>query len=230
MVTVVACTVGLTVPAGAEVDLEPSSAGLGRETVFVVRVEGGCDGAPTTGIAVAMPEGVWEARVKDVPGWTSTVTMEPLPEPVVDAWRVERTARVGSVTWSATPGAAIVDDAFADFEVLAKVPVVEAGTVLSFPVEQRCSDQAISWDQPSAAGQPVPDRPAPALVVTGEGGGVVPGSPEVAEGDEAVAAEADDEEEGSAGAGLAWISLGVALAALSGAAVALRRPTAPSRQ
>jgi uncharacterized protein YcnI len=130
----------VTIPDGGSV--EPDRVG-----VIHFRVVEGCDGLPTDGLEIAIPEGLTQVVPEAVPGWTvetETVDREGSPE-------------VSMVRWTGGP---LPDGQLLEFGLRATFPE-EAGLVLSFPTVQQCGTTALDW-----SGAPGEDRPAPTVRVT----------------------------------------------------------------
>jgi uncharacterized protein YcnI len=198
--------------ASAHVTVNPPTATAGSFARFDVRVptERGVD---TTEVTLQLPEGLFFVSFQPKPGWTRTVEMEELAEPV-EIFGDEITERVASVTWS---GGRIAPGEFDEFGLSARMPE-QAGTELVFPALQTyAGGEVVRW-----IGLPDADEPAPRVEVTpaeGEGGG--------AEADETAATEATAESE--SGEGRANLALGFGIAGLAAGAAALglvlfRRP------
>ena len=115
--------------------------------------------AATDTIEVQLPDGVVSAKPEYVPGWTlevETVASEPY-----DEFGTTKTERVGVIRWS---GGDLPDFAFYDFGVRATF-LADPGTVLAFPVVQKCGDAEVAWIEPMVEGQPEPEHPAPTVTI-----------------------------------------------------------------
>lgn len=185
--------------ASAHVHVTPSTAEAGATSELAFSFSHGCDGSPTTAVAVTIPDEVAAVSLIANPGWDVAVDTagggrvveftadEPLPDGVRETLELEVT---------------LPDDA-AD------------GTVLAFPALQSCEAGATDWrslDQDA-------DAPAPILTI----GATAPD----ADGTGAHAAVTPDAEP-AAVMPIAIAALAVALVAVVLAAVAAlrRRPTA----
>jgi uncharacterized protein YcnI len=148
-VALVACSLALLValaaPAGAHVDLEPTTAVAGSTATLTFRFRHGKDGTATTGLEVQVPEGASVEEVPPVAGWTSSVSAD------------------GSVvTWS---GGAVPDGVEAAFPLVVRLPD-EAGVVL-FPTIQATEAGELAWiseDEGEEEGEAA--QPAPRLELT----------------------------------------------------------------
>jgi uncharacterized protein YcnI len=123
-----------------------------------------------------------------------------LPKPITtdDGTVTEYTSEI---TWAAASGAGVPPDEYQDFTVSAG-PLPEQGTLV-FTVDQFYSDgSVVHWDQPSPAGKPEPEHPAPVLQLS----------------DPARASTSD-----ALARGLAIAGLAVGIVALGAALVIIRR-------
>lgn len=155
-----AATLAVALPASAHVT-SPDGANVpsGGSAVVHFRVPHGCDGAATDTIELQLPDGVVSAKPEYVPGWTlevETVASEPY-----DEFGTTKTERVGVIRWS---GGDLPDFAFYDFGVRATF-LADPGTVLAFPVVQKCGDAEVAWIEPMVEGQPEPEHPAPTITI-----------------------------------------------------------------
>jgi periplasmic copper chaperone A len=185
---VAALVVLSAVPAAAHVSISPEGAAAGSYAVLTAGVPHGCDGSPTTEVAIQMPEQILAVTPTRNPLWDVEKVMEELDEPVTDAHGNEITERVSQVVYSAkTP----LPDGYRDaFELSLKVPDAE-GETLVFPVVQTCEEGEAAWVETSADGSDDElDFPAPTLtVLPAEGDGH--GSADTAASDETTSAETE---------------------------------------
>ncbi|MCD4535888.1 YcnI family protein [Nocardioides sp. cx-169] len=180
-------TLGLAAPASAHVTITPSETEAGASTVLTVSNGHGCEGSPTTGVTIQMPEQINAVTPTRNPLYDVTKTMEKLPEPVTDAHGNEITERVATVVYTAkTP----LPDGYRDtFELSVQLPDTP-GVTLAFPVIQTCEEGESAWVEVPAEGQD-PDeleRPAPTVTLT---------EADDADGSEAAAEETSVEEAGA---------------------------------
>ncbi|KQX08072.1 MULTISPECIES: YcnI family copper-binding membrane protein [unclassified Leifsonia] len=168
--------------ASAHVGVTPDTTAAGSYTVLTFAVPHGCDGSPTTAIAIDIPESIPSVTPTVNPGWTvekSTITLDP---PVTDAHGNEITERVGQVVYTAkTPLADGYRDTFA---LSLQLPEDAAGDTLEFPVIQTCEVGSTLWNEKTVDGEAEPEHPAPAIAVTAATGDE--------HGHSGAAAEADD--------------------------------------
>jgi hypothetical protein len=152
--------------------------------------------------------------VKPLPGWTVSVTEGPLPKPMtVDGTTLTKAPR--TITWTASAPAALGPDQYQDFS-LAVAPLPSPGELV-FPVTQTYSDgTVVHWDQPSPAGKPEPEHPAPAFVVTAAAPEASADDATPAQASSAVrtSSEADPLARWLAGAALVLAALGLGIVAL----------------
>jgi uncharacterized protein YcnI len=95
------------------------------------RVTEGCDGAPTDGLEVTVPQELKQVVPDAVPGWTAvteTVERDGSPE-------------VSTVRWTGGP---LPDGQLLEFGLRATFPD-EPGLVLEFPAIQHCGTTALDW-------------------------------------------------------------------------------------
>lgn len=211
--------------ASAHVTVTPSTTAAGSYTVLTFSVGHGCEGSPTTKIAIQMPEAIPSVTPTINQGWTVRKVSEKLADPIEDAHGNTITERISQVVYTArTPLA----DGFRDtFELSVQVPDAEGDTV-TFPVIQTCQKGETSWIETPAAGQDEEEleSPAPAFTITAASGdGHHDGAgDEEPDGHEAAdaASGSDADSDGDDGNGLAVGGLvaGVGGLALGGLALA----------
>ncbi len=160
-----ALAVALPTAASAHVGMTADSAAAGSYAVLTFAVPHGCDGAPTTRIAVRLPVGLHTVTPTVNPGWTVAKRTEKLAEPVTTPHGAVLTERVAEVVWTArTP----LDEGYRDTLSL-QVPLPEdgAGQQLVFPTVQTCTKGETAWTQVAAPGQDPEtlEHPAPTLDV-----------------------------------------------------------------
>jgi uncharacterized protein YcnI len=166
-VGVVALTAG---PAAAHVSISPAEGPAGSYTVLTVSVPHGCDGSPTTKVAIEMPEQILSVTPTRNPLWDVEKVIEKLDEPATDAHGNEITERVGQVVYTAKDP---LPDGYRDaFELSLKVPDAE-GETLVFPSIQTCEKGETAWVETAPEGSTEElDAPAPTFtVLPAEGGG-----------------------------------------------------------
>jgi uncharacterized protein YcnI len=204
--------------ATAHVTISPAEGHAGSYTVLTAGVPHGCDGSPTTKVAIQMPEQILSVTPTRNPLWDVEKVMEKLDEPVTDAHGNEVTERVGQVVYTAqTP----LPDGYRDaFELSLQVPDA-VGETLVFPVIQTCEKGETAWVETAADGNTEDlEAPAPTLTVLPAEEGGHGAEPASAESEEDASAEtdvaADDEDTDALGvAGLVAGLLGLAAGAMA---------------
>ena len=131
------------VSASAHVSASASSTAAGSSSVITFSVPHGCDGSPTTGIEIQIPETILSVTPTVNPNWTvekQTITLdEPLEGP-----HGEVTERVASVVYTTT-GDGLADGYRDTFDVQVLLPEGEAGDAVEFPVVQTCAEGSTEW-------------------------------------------------------------------------------------
>ncbi|RYU10694.1 YcnI family protein [Nocardioides iriomotensis] len=145
--------------AAAHVTVTPSLTSAGSYSVLTFSVGHGCDGSPTTKIAIQMPEQVLAVTPTRNPEWEVEKQMATLDEPVEDAHGNEITERVDQVVYTArTP----LPDGYRDtFELQLQLPDA-AGETLTFPTIQTCEKGETAWIETPSAGQDPESLESPA--------------------------------------------------------------------
>jgi uncharacterized protein YcnI len=129
----------------AHVTLTENSAAPGAHYLAHFRIGHGCDGSPTTGLSIAIPDGVSGVAPEPAPGWT--VETE------------QAGGKISAVTWKGglldakTPG---------EFAVAMTLPS-KAGPLV-FAATQTCTSSGESWSEIPVPGQKS-THPAPVLYV-----------------------------------------------------------------
>jgi len=203
--------------ASAHVTVTPSGTAAGSYTVLTFAFSHGCEGSPTTAIAIDIPESIASVSPTLNPNYTI--------EKVADG---DRTSQV--VYTAITP----VQDGYRDtIELSLQLPEDAAGETLAFPVLQTCEVSETNWNQVAEEGEEEPESPAPVIVVTeatGDGHGHGAATEEAAsdehgdghaEGAEETAATSDDSDTVARVLGIGGLVVGVVGIVL---ALAARRP------
>lgn len=144
-----AVVLGLASPASAHATLTATTSSAGAEAVVTLTIEHGCDGSPTTAVAVRLPDEIATAAPADDPRWESaevedgTVVFRAL-RPLPDGQPVTATLTL---------------------------TLPEAAGTLLFPTVQTCAEGELAWLEAVPDGEDVDslELPAPTLVVTGAG-------------------------------------------------------------
>lgn len=204
-------------PALAHVGVSPSSGPAGSYTVLTFSVPHGCEGSPTTKIAINIPEQVVSVTPTRNALWDVSKTMVQLETPIQPEEGDQITERVGAVVYTAkTP----LPNGYRDaFELSLQLPEDAAGETLAFPVTQTCVKGETLWNETFAEGEPEPAHPAPTVTVTeATGEGHHGGDAEAAEESHDEASSHDDSSKG-----LAWTGIGVGALGLLTAGAALAK-------
>jgi len=194
------------VAAQAHVELEASSTAPAALSVLTFAVGHGCEGSPTTSLAVTFPAEVQAVTPTIKPGWSIT---EAPADAGVGAQNAD-TADTGTgtstststststgmatgttVTWTADPGSALPDGFRDTVAVSALLPVGgEAGDLVAFPTVQTCEVGSYDWVELAEPGSEAePASPAPVLALTdADGGGAGASSTDDATGSQEAAA------------------------------------------
>ncbi len=219
--------------AGAHVGTSPSEAPAGSRQVIDFRIGHGCDGSPTTKLAIKIPEGVVAVTPEHIAGWTVEVETGPITP--YDDHGTQVSEGVTQVTWTGGP---LPDGQYQTFGLSLMLPDTPGETV-SFPAVQTCEQGETPWIELPADGGAEPEHPAPAVVLTEATGGehhhgtddgtddtdgaARPGGPA---GDLAFASDVEDAKDTAGTAqvfGIMGMALGAVGLALGGGAFAARR-------
>ena len=180
-----ALAVGLPTAASAHVDLEASSTAPATLSVLTFAVGHGCEGSPTTSLAIELPADVQAITPTIKPGWSITETptepttspgpstgpsagpMSDTSDPGTDTGTGTGTGTGTTITYTAdTP----LPDGYRDtVQISALLPVDgQPGDVVAFPTLQTCESGSTAWSElPSGdPADPEPNLPAPALTLT----------------------------------------------------------------
>ena len=159
-------------PAGAlgHVGIEPPTAPAGSETTFTVTIPHGCEGSPTTGIALKLPTSIRAAWPAPAPGWELDAT----PAGDQPDQGGETAQQVDIVRWS---GGDLPDGQLGELRIRLALPD-EPGAVLAIPAVQTCADGETRWIQVPADGERAEDlaEPAPTITLTAAGDGAAAGA------------------------------------------------------
>lgn len=221
-------TLGLAGAASAHVGVTPSDTAAGSYTVLTFSVPHGCDGSPTTEVAIQVPEGINTVTPSRSPFYDLDQTIDQLAEPIAGSHGEEITERTSVVTYTATTP--LPDGQRDTLELSVQLPEDAEGETLAFPVIQTCEEGETAWTEVAADGQSEDDleSPAPTVTVTAAGddahGGAAAeeedGAAPVAAGSDTsatteAAATSDDDGNGLAIAGLVTGVVGILVAAVA---------------
>ncbi|WP_133960674.1 YcnI family protein [Rathayibacter sp. PhB151] len=183
----VALALAAPTAASAHVTAAASSTAAGSYTVVTFSLAHGCEGSPTTGLSITIPEGINSVSPTVNPNWDVVKNEVEIADPVTDSHGNTATQRVSDVVYTAKTALA---DGYRDTVSLQlQLPEDAAGSTLEFPVLQSCETGSTAWDQPTVEGEDEPELPAPTVAVTAamEGSGH---HDDDGDGDEAVATTA----------------------------------------
>jgi len=162
----VGATALLASPAGAHVEIDPSSAAKGSEAVFAFQVPNERSDANTVKVEVQFPQDavIPSTLVQPKAGWNIAVAKRTLDKPVkTDSGKVSEI--VSTITWTATAGG-LGPDQFDLFTVLAG-PLPTNAKQLEFKAIQTYDNgEVVRWIEDTPKGGPEPDHPAPILQLT----------------------------------------------------------------
>jgi uncharacterized protein YcnI len=207
--------------ASAHVTVSSPNASPGGYGTVVLTVPNESDTASTTRVQVQVPDSTPLAQVlvQPVPGWTVTTTNRQLPQPLKGDDGNEVSTVVSVVDFTATAGG-IAPGQFQQFTLSAGA-FPDKGS-FTFNVLQGYSDGSqAAWIDPTIAGQPEPEHPAPVLHLTAAGGTEQAGNPSPA-----AATTSSDSAPTGVALFLAILALAVALAAVVLALLNRRRTVA----
>jgi len=212
----------MAVPASAHVTVTPSDTAAGAYVVLTFSVPHGCEGSPTTGITIQVPEEILAVTPTRNPYYDVTKNMVKLDEPVEDAHGNKLTERVGEIVYDAK--VPLPDGDRDTMELSLQLPDA-AGETLAFPVLQECVEGETGWTEVAAEGQDAEEleHPAPTVTITeatGDGHGDAASASD--EGTEPETA-ADDEDEDSNALGVAGLVVGAVGVIVGGTALARTR-------
>jgi uncharacterized protein YcnI len=140
----------LVLPVHAHVVLQEPVAPAGSSYRAVFRVSHGCDGQPTTGLRVFIPDGVRGAKPMPKPGWTLSTRRAVVAQPYDSHGKTVR-EDVVEIVWQAQgPEHALPDDWYDEFTVLLRLPAQPGA--LWFRVLQSCADRMLDWSEVPAQG------------------------------------------------------------------------------
>lgn len=140
-----ALALGAALPASAHITVSASSTAAGSYSLLSFSLPHGCDGSPTTSIAISLPEQILAATPTVVAGWEVEKVTEPLASTESDAHGEEVSERVMRVVYTSTTGG-LAEGYRAQFDVQVRLPDLDAGTELGFPVLQSCADGEERWE------------------------------------------------------------------------------------
>jgi uncharacterized protein YcnI len=221
-VTVAAAAAAVLVIAGAasaHVTVGSDDASQGGYAVVTFRVPNETDNANTTKLQVFFPrtQPLASVSIQPHPGWSFRVKTTKLAKPISsDDGQV--TQAVSEVTWTADSKATAIRPGEFDQFVISAGPLPKSPTMVFKALQTYSDGTIVRWIDPTPAGGPEPEHPAPTLMLT------------TATVDEAGATTSSGAGGSAGGSGRATAALVVSVVALlialgAGAVVVLRRPT-----
>ncbi|WGD36957.1 YcnI family protein [Lysinibacter sp. HNR] len=159
-----ALTLGSPLAASAHVTIGEESAVAGSYTVLTFGIPHGCEGSPTTGISIQIPEGINAVTPTRAANYTVDKVMENLTTPITDSHGNEVNERVSEVVYTAlTP----LPEGYRDaIELSLQVPKEKAGETLYFPTVQTCEEGESAWIEIPAVNQNPFELPLPAPFIS----------------------------------------------------------------
>jgi uncharacterized protein YcnI len=150
-------------PASAHVTISPSDGTAGAFTVLTASVPHGCDGSPTTRVAIQVPEPILSVTPTRQPFYDVRIVREKLDEPVTDSHGNEVTERVGSIVYTANDP--LPEGQRDAFELSLQLPDTP-GETLVFPTIQTCEEGETAWVEVSEDGSEEElEAPAPTVTI-----------------------------------------------------------------
>ena len=209
--------------ASAHVNVTPEDNAAGGSSVLTFAFAHGCEGSPTSKIAISLPDQLVDATPTVHPGWDVEKVSETLDTPKTLDSGATVTERVSQIVYTAKEPVA---DGLRDTLQLQVLLPESAGETLAFPVLQTCEKGETNWADLPAEGQDPHelDSPAPSFVI-GEASAESHGGHDGGASDGAQAAEASGT--GASGTDAAtvagWAGLGAGLLGLAAGVTALAR-------
>ncbi len=142
---------GAPLAAAAHVHVDPETAAAGATETITFSFAHGCDGSPTTALAIDIPDGVANATPVVQGGWTITRELGANGVPTRVVY---------------TPDTPVEDGLKASVAMDVLFAESAAGSALAFPVTQTCAVGETAWTQIAADDQDPEELDAPAPVVT----------------------------------------------------------------
>jgi uncharacterized protein len=152
-------------PAFAHVEIEPATAPKGGGTTMTFTVPNEMDNANTVKIDVKLPADhpFSSVAVQPKAGWTYQVTQTNLATPITTDQGNQITQAASEIVWT---GGQIKPGEFDEFTISVE-GLPDNVDSISFPTIQSYDNgQDVSWIDPTVAGQPEPENPAPVLQLT----------------------------------------------------------------
>jgi uncharacterized protein YcnI len=167
--------IALLVGAGtalAHVTVNPTSVEAGGYAKITFRVPNESDTATTVKLEIKLPAEApfGSVSTRQMPGWTALVSKTPLATPVT-VGTVNLSEAVSDVVFTPEQGSTgIAVGQFAEFD-LSVGPVPDVRTITFVAVQTYSDGSVVTWGDPTPAGGPEPDHPAPVLMITSAANG-----------------------------------------------------------
>ena len=145
-----ALALGAPLAASAHVHVNPGTASAGGTETLAFSFSHGCDGSPTTALAIDIPEGVGNVTPVVQGGWTITRELGADGVPTRVVYTADTPVEDG-LKATVSMDVLFTEDA--------------AGTTLAFPVTQTCAEGETAWTQIAEEGEDPHDLDAPAPLV-----------------------------------------------------------------
>jgi uncharacterized protein YcnI len=152
-----------TASAAAHVTIAPSSLRAGSVDEITFRCPDERSNSATIKLVIQMPQDhpIASVKLRPIPGWRSTVTMQPL-RVALKTQHGEIVAAVNTITWQ---GGSIAPGEYQDFAILAG-PIPRGIKQLVFKaVQTYANGEIVRWIELRHPGEVEPARPAPVLNV-----------------------------------------------------------------
>ena len=164
LVALVAAGAGI---ASAHVTVSSPNAKPDGYGTLVFNVPNESDTAATTRVQIQMPPKTPFASVlvQPVAGWTVTTTSMTLPTPIKNDDGSQIDSAISVVDFQATAGG-IPPGQFQQF-TLSVGPFPKASSMAFSAIQTYSDGTEVDWIEPTVAGQPEPEHPAPVLQLTG---------------------------------------------------------------
>lgn len=210
-----ALALGAPLAASAHVHVDPGTASAGGTETLAFSFSHGCDGSPTTTLAIDIPEGVGNVTPVVPGGWSITRELGAEGVPTRVVYTADSPVEDG-LKASVSMDVLFTEDA--------------AGTTLAFPVTQTCAEGETAWTQIAEEGEDPHDLDAPAplvevgAVVADTGHDTAGSTAHTADEDAAAAAETGDAASVSSADPVArWLAAGGLAAGLAALVIVLVR-------
>jgi uncharacterized protein YcnI len=145
--------VAMPMSASAHVEVDSTTTAAGGYADLTFSVPHGCDGSPTTAIAITIPDDVISVTPTINPGWNASK--------VTSATAADQTGQV--VYTAQTP---MPDGYRTTFTLSVPLPAGAEGDAVEFPVLQTCETGSTVWDEKVVEGGEEPEHPAPTIFLT----------------------------------------------------------------